>query len=1460
MSSIEDKSSLTVDWTGPDGELGVYIAVESNNTLEAYGRQPNLVNEHANHEEDTARGGYAHRQMFELVQNSADALTILSDNGRIAIRLTKDYLYCADNGNPIDQAGVKALMFSHMSPKRGTSEIGRFGLGFKSVLGVTDAPEFFSRSGSFRFDRCRSRDRIRQIVPDSERYPVLRLPEPIDPHESRTKDDVLRELMKWAMNIVRLPLKPGTHDDLARQMSDFPPEFLLFVEHVHQLTINDDLSKFDRILKLKKVDDEYYLADGNMISHWKLFKHLHTLSGDARADRRSLDDSDEVPIWWAAPLDRLNDPGVFWAFFPTNTASLVAGILNAPWKTNEDRQNLLSGPYNDELIKAAAKLIADALPELATEIDPARHLDALPRRREAGDSEQSVRIRNELVCFLSKSKIVPDQNGTLRAIRDVEYPPNELTSDGQSKERSLDLWAQYPGRPLNWLHHRALPRNRLARIDQLFDSHSPPRASIAKWLEALVEEKDEDATIEASKAAIQTAALIPPEIRQGKHLGKIVLTAGNEWQMPDPDNLFLPEESSSQVEDQKTNRFVHYKLASDSDTRAALEELGLGQESPEDQFRSFVEILPVISSLMSENESIWRLFWERARNTGERSALDIIRAAKDFRQSLRIRTQSDEWQPFCLVLLPGEIVPGDGSRDSDATLDIEFHKPDIKLLRKLGATSAPCAGYDLSSEPWYSSFLSECRDKFKEQDLPRNPYLSSLNFASTCGSGPLQMLTVLSDEGRELYTEVLLHLDTTYGQWIMKHDTQNIYPKKSFDSPVIKMLCKHGRVRTSDGIVPFRDALGRPPKNQAALHALLTHSNADQIKEIFNLAEPIPEFIGEEYPVPLIDIWPGLELPKYQQTCQLIRCERILIGDTDSKCVFHGSNIYLTHIGDYRRELQLISDELELELDNHQIEEIHLWEIRKEIEERRAAIRELPSDAERLLKAIGEQELRQQLPNSLLAVIESDGISVSGIQIAEAAIATYHSGALKQYRHALNHLDPPARWAGSARAIDFVRSLGFSEEWAGERNRRRDPFLEVEGPYRLPKLHDYQKTIVTNVRNILGIDSVERRGMISMPTGSGKTRVAVQAIVEAMCHDGHAGGILWIADRDELCEQAVEAWRQVWSNIGTPEARLRISRMWAGQPDPLPLNELHVIVATIQTLYTKLEKQSGDYEFLSDFKLVVFDEAHRSIAPTSTSVMQEIGLTRWQREDEPFLIGLTATPYRGHDEVETRRLVRRYGNNRLDAGAFASDNPETVIQELQNMSVLAQADHEIIEGGTFSLDPNELKQMENAPWLPRGVEDRIARDFERTKRILGAYETHVSSIDPDWPTLIFATSVEHAQTVAALLNTKGFKSRAVSGMTEPSVRRRIVEEFRNGEIKVLVNYGVFREGFDAPKTRAIIVARPVYSPNLYFQMIGRGLRGVKNGGNDRCLILNVQDNIENFERKLAFSNLDWLWG
>ena len=367
-------------------------------------------------------GGYAHRQLFELIQNGADALSGASEGGRIAIRLTDARLYCADDGEPIDRDGLKALMFSHMSPKRGTSEIGRFGLGFKSVLGVTDAPEFFSRAGSFRFDRQRARERIREVAPDAERCPVLRVADSVDPHEARDQDPILQGLMDWATNIVRLPLKQGVADDLRRQLRDFPSEFLLFVEHVRQLHIGDG-SALERVLELEGAGEDYRLVEGSKPVTWKRFKVIHRLSPDARADRRSLDDGDEVAICWAAPVNRLTDPGRFWAYFPTQTASLVAGILNAPWKTNEDRQNLLPGPYNDELIEEAAALVADKLPELATGADPAKHLDALPRRREAGDSEQSERLRRHLLDRLCDGAVVPDQNGVLRRVQELKYPP-----------------------------------------------------------------------------------------------------------------------------------------------------------------------------------------------------------------------------------------------------------------------------------------------------------------------------------------------------------------------------------------------------------------------------------------------------------------------------------------------------------------------------------------------------------------------------------------------------------------------------------------------------------------------------------------------------------------------------------------------------------------------------------------------------------------------------------------------------------------------------------------------------------------------------------------------------------------------------------------------------------------------------------------------------------------------------
>lgn len=1474
------------NWSGLKGTLGQFISEESEKTLSAYEAQPNLIREHANQEHDTSRGGYAHRQLFELIQNSADAHSRTAPQGQIQIHLTEGFLYCADDGLPLNESGVEALMSAHLSPKRDTNEIGRFGLGFKSVLGVSDRIEFFSRTGSLRFCRKYASARIRKKIrehSETAEIPVLRQPEPIEPRPEFNCDDRLRIIAKWANNIVRLRLINGKGKDLSSQMRDFPSPFLLFVDHVRTLILKNDVSGQTRNLRKKHKGNHITLLESKSKSTWFYHTWMHRLSEEAKEGSTTLDNREDVPISWAVPLNNLNKPGQFWSYFPTKTTSLLAGILNAPWKTNEDRQNLLPGPYNDELIEVAARNIADVLTRLSTKKYPAQHLDVLPRRREAGDNEHADRLRSKLFRNLRDRKVVPDQDGRLQRLDDISYPPSELTPDRDLDLRPFDMWSAHSERARNWLHNNALSRNRLAAIDRLFHAKREhddlwidraPRESVGNWFKALSCNGASDNQLSWSKAAIRMAAFLPEYLRSNGELGEFVIDASGRKRSPDFGQIFLPDDSPGD-ELLGPEWYVHPELTADNETVLALGELGVTKPSDERILKEAARRALQGDADPETEASAFNFFWRRSRRLNPQDAFDAVRSLKfDLPSRLKLRTLSGNWRNLHSVLFPGPIVADENAGDRNLTIDTVFHGEDQELLVMFGACDQPQPHRDLSSEPEFTNFRDSMRKAFCNLDkLPHNPDRNKLNFKFAKGFGPLQVLAELSDEGAMRFSKMLLDSDSVFDDWTMKH-TRNLYPTMPCESFELYMLREYGRIETAHGIVPISDALGENPSNPLALHSLLKRPLAEKIRRAFDLTDPAkypdgaPEVAGDEDPIPLCDLWPGIKrhLPAHQRMVRIVRCDQVRTLGQPATCVLHLQDVFLARsVGeDDKVELREISKALSLDLESWELDEILQHQTPEEIELHREEIRNCATDAERLLKAVGQKLLRERLPKSFLEVEERDGTELSDIDIAEAAIANWHTGTLKEFAPSLTHLDPPKGWAGSRSAVEFVKSLGFSSDWAGERVRKREPYLEVLGPFTLPLLHAYQSKIAKNIRTLLGNGGGEgppRRGMVSLPTGSGKTRVTVQAVVEAMRDGCFAGGVLWIADRDELCEQAVEAWNQVWSCFGTDSSVLRISRLWARQPTPLPVSDQHVVVASIQTLKSKLASQKSQYEFLADFKLVIYDEAHRSIAPSSTSVMADIGLTRFQKANEPFLIGLTATPYRGHDKVETDRLVRRYSGNRLDDGAFESDDAQAVVGELQEMGVLAQADHEIIEGETFSSDyftTEEWSKLQdwNLPWLPDQVEIRIASSVERTRRIIDAYDTYIGS---DWPTLIFATSVDHAQTLAALLNRRGIKARAVSGKTERAVRRRIVEEFRAGGITAIVNYGVFSEGFDAPKTRAIIVARPVYSPNLYFQMIGRGLRGPKNGGDERCLILNVQDNIETFSMELAFSELDWLW-
>ncbi|MFE2265235.1 DEAD/DEAH box helicase [Streptomyces griseosporeus] len=522
-----------------------------------------------------------------------------------------------------------------------------------------------------------------------------------------------------------------------------------------------------------------------------------------------------------------------------------------------------------------------------------------------------------------------------------------------------------------------------------------------------------------------------------------------------------------------------------------------------------------------------------------------------------------------------------------------------------------------------------------------------------------------------------------------------------------------------------------------------------------------------------------------------------------------------------------------------------------ELKAAQKAVREADDVVTKIELLIGADALRAGLPEGLMEaeLQATDGMEPSPRRIAQMAFNAHGDGVLQQHARDIQARFPnaPVSYGGSPAAIAFVSELKLPLTFAGSRTPSPPPFETIEGPRDFPSLHDYQEDLVRNISTMLD-RLAPQRGMLSLPTGAGKTRVTAEAVIRWVKRVGDLKGpLLWIAQTEELCEQAVQSWRFVWSKVGA-ERPLTISRLWSSNEVGNVVDHPHLVVATD----AKLEKCLGtdQYAWLRDAALVIVDEAHTAISKRYTEVLGLLGLTQY--ETRRHLLGLTATPFRNTNEDETRRLINRFGNRRLDEGVFPSGDP---YRDLQKWGMLAQVEHRTLEGGRIELSRDEKSHAERMAMLSRAAEQRLADDHARSRRIVDS----VAELPQDWPTLLFATSVDHAKYLAAMLNDRGVPSAAVDSTTSAQDRRARIEKFRSGRIRVLTNYGVLTQGFDAPSTRVVVVARPVFSRNVYQQMIGRGLRGPRNGGKDTCLILNVSDNIANFDTQLAFTQFEHLW-
>lgn len=448
---------------------------------------------------------------------------------------------------------------------------------------------------------------------------------------------------------------------------------------------------------------------------------------------------------------------------------------------------------------------------------------------------------------------------------------------------------------------------------------------------------------------------------------------------------------------------------------------------------------------------------------------------------------------------------------------------------------------------------------------------------------------------------------------------------------------------------------------------------------------------------------------------------------------------------------------------------------------------------------------------------------------------------------------PGKRWARF-----FTHHLDLPEELAGNPDGGGMPTVEILEPYvPLPRLHDFQAALVDRLMVLLRCRSQGPRAILSLPTGAGKTRTMMEALVRLILEaEVPPSMVLWIAQSEELCEQAVQSVREVWASAtvqaATKQARpvphtLHVHRLW-GSHRVHDVGAPSILVAGIQKLDSLLRRSPQDLQaVLERSEVVVIDEAHHAIAPSYTELFRFLGLERGRGERAVF--GLTATPYRGN-EPDTRRLVARF-QSRLIVPPW-----ENAVIELRALRILAQSKPEE-KPTSFSIKMNssELKQYEQMHDLPKAVLRRMGQDRHRNRVTLDV----LLQIEPGRPVLFFACSVAQASTMAVLLRRSGREAVSVTSDTPVATRRQWVQKFKDGEIQFLCNYGVLTTGFDAPRVEYVVIGRPTTSVLLYEQMVGRGMRGTLNGGTDVCHVIDLVDNFGQYGDLMSYDRYRDLW-
>lgn len=410
------------------------------------------------------------------------------------------------------------------------------------------------------------------------------------------------------------------------------------------------------------------------------------------------------------------------------------------------------------------------------------------------------------------------------------------------------------------------------------------------------------------------------------------------------------------------------------------------------------------------------------------------------------------------------------------------------------------------------------------------------------------------------------------------------------------------------------------------------------------------------------------------------------------------------------------------------------------------------------------------------------------------------------------------------------------------------------------ELRDYQSESVHHCYDFL--QTRDGHPLIVIPTGGGKTPVIAQLCADAVTLWN--GRVLVLAHVKELLEQTAGALRRLCPTVPVGVYSAGLGRRDLGRP---------VTVAGIQSVYNRAAE-------LGRVNLVIVDEAHL-IPPDGDGMYRTLLDEMRAINPELRVIGLTATPYR-----LSGGLI--YQTDESPDRLFEGVCYEVGVKHLVQRGYLCPL---VGKAAVCEVDTNSLKVV-------RGEFEESKTEELFTDVVGAAVEEVVSKTTDRKAVLLFCQTVAHAQRVAGRLRAEivGREEKAVAetepawhafamdtldpladhrlfvvhdwlmdhghptdalgefirrgkaevgeiyGDTDSDERAKLIERFRTGQLRYLVNVNVLTTGFDAPNVDCVCLLRATVSAGLYYQMVGRGFR--LSPGKVNCLVLDFGQNIK----------------